>query len=80
MNTKLTLRMDDGIIRDAKEYSRRSGKSISRLVSDYLALLGSESPRDATELTPLVRSLHGALAGANVDKPDYRAYLEQRHS
>ena len=35
MNTKLTLRLDDELIREAKEYSQETGKSVSRLVEDY---------------------------------------------
>lgn len=30
MNTKLTLRLDDSLIRSAKYHSAKSGKSVSR--------------------------------------------------
>jgi hypothetical protein len=39
MQTKLTLRIDEELIERAKSYAHRSGKSVSRLVSDYLVLL-----------------------------------------
>jgi uncharacterized protein DUF6364 len=79
MNTKLTLRLDDSLIRRAKDHSMKSGKSVSRLVSDYFALIDAKEPRPAAELTPRVRSLLGSLAGATVDERDYRRHLEDRH-
>ena len=42
MKTKLTLRLDDQLIRKAKDYSDRSGKSVSRLVADYFSLIESD--------------------------------------
>lgn len=79
MNTKLTLRLDDSLIRSAKDHSMKSGKSVSRLVSDYFALIDAKEPRAAAELTPRVRSLLGSLAGTEVDERDYRRHLEDKH-
>ena len=79
MNTKLTLRLDDSLIRSAKRHSTRSGKSVSRLVSDYFALIDAKEPHSATELTPRVRSLLGSLSAASVDERDYRRHLEDKH-
>lgn len=79
MQTKLTLRLDDTLIRRVKRYSTRSGKSLSRLVADYFNLIGaSQSPEDK-ELTPRVKSLLGALAGSRVSELDYRRHLEAKH-
>lgn len=80
MGTKLTLRLDEDLIRRAKRHSARSGKSVSRLVADYFALIDAKDEPAATELTPRVRSLVGALSGAKVDERDYRRHLEQKHS
>ncbi len=77
MNTKLTLRLDDELIGRAKRHSARSGKSVSKLVADYFALIDSgEAP---VEITPRVRALRGALAGSALDERDYRRHLESRH-
>lgn len=78
MNTKLTLRLDDELIDRAKRHSAKSGKSVSKLVSDYFSLI--ESERTATEMTPRVRSLRGSLSGAGLDERDYRRHLEEKHS
>lgn len=79
MNTKLTLRLDDQLIRNAKRYSSRSGKSVSRLVADYFALIDASGDIPGTEITPRVRSLIGALKGATVTEADYRRHLEEKY-
>ncbi|MDO9557222.1 MAG: DUF6364 family protein [Coriobacteriia bacterium] len=80
MNTKLTLRLDEDLIRSAKRHSAKSGKSVSRLVSDYFAVIDAQDRPIATELTPRVRSLVGALSGSKLDERDYRRHLEKKHS
>ena len=79
MQTKLTLRLDDRIVGDAERYARATGKSLSQMVAEYFSTI--TSPKAASgELTPTVSRLKGALAGAKVDRDDYRAYLEGKHS
>ena len=79
MNTKLTLRLDEEVIRRAKSYSREVDKPVSRLVEDYfVALTAPRKPR--RELSPIVSRLRGSLAGAQVDESDYRRHLLEKHS
>jgi len=79
MNTKLTLRLDDELIREAKEYSHETGKSVSRLVGDYFALIAARRTRREPRLSPRVRALAGALKGAKVTEADYLRHLEQKY-
>lgn len=79
MHMKLTLRLDEELIRLAKVYSKRTEKSLSQIVADYFALVTAKPSADATTVTPLVRSLRGALKGAAVDEADYRRHLEERY-
>jgi hypothetical protein len=83
MNTKLTLRLDEDLIRRAKRYSDASGKSLSKLVADYFALIEMTGDVEDGVLPPKVRSLYGALAplaGASaVSERDYRRHLEEKH-
>lgn len=79
MNTKLTLRLDDRLIKRAKRYSDRSGKSVSQLVSDYFALIETDEPIPGTDLTPRVRAMIGSLKGAVTTEDDYRRHLEEKH-
>ncbi len=78
MQTKLTLRLDDSLIQQAKAYSRATGKSLSRIVADYFALLAVTPADELPEITPTVRKLRGALKGADADRSDYREYLEKK--
>lgn len=83
MQTKLTLRLDDRLIRRAKAYAQRSGTSLSALVADLLARLQApvaDSPDAAPAArSPAVRALAGALAGHEVSREDYRRHLTQKH-
>jgi hypothetical protein len=79
MHTKLTLRIDEDLIARAKAYSKRTGKSVSRLVADYLSLLPERPSHETESLTPIVRSLYGLLRGSAVDEQDYRRHLEEKY-
>ncbi len=79
MNTKLTLRLDEGLIRNARRHSTKLGKSISQLVADYFALIEADEDIPGTELTPRVRSLIGSLRGATATEEDYHRHLEEKY-
>ncbi len=79
MQTKLTLRLEDRLIRRAKAYAHRSGKSLSELVADLFARLHAPAPEQAEPQSPAVRSLAGALEGKHLDREDYRAHLTNKH-
>jgi hypothetical protein len=79
MQTKLTLRLEDRLVKRAKDYARRTGKSLSRMVADFFVILGSEAGDHPAELTPTVRSLKGALRGGAEDREGYRRHLEEKY-
>lgn len=80
MNTKLTLRLDQRLIRRAKAHAQRTGKSVSQMVADYFSLLGAppKKPGDE-ELTPTVRALKGLLRGHQLDRSTYRKHVEDKY-
>ena len=78
MHTKLTLRIEETLIKRAKDHAKQKGKSVSQMVADYFTLLDAESADD-TDVGPLTRSLRGALRGKAVDEQDYRDYLEKKY-
>ena len=78
MQTKLTLRLDDRLVKDAKHYARQTGKSLSRMVAEYFSAVTSPAAT-REDLTPAVSRLKGGLADAKVGLDDYRAYLEGKH-
>ena len=70
MQTKLTLRLDDQLVKDAKQHARQTGKSLSQMVTEYFSAV--TSPEAApSELTPTVSKLKGVLAETKVDVDDY---------
>lgn len=79
MQTKLTLRLEEKLIRRAKILAKKTGKSISQIVADYFALLEKQPEERDLPLTPLVRSLKGALRGTKVEIEDYHRYLEEKY-
>jgi len=81
MQTKLTLRMEADLIRRAKTYARRSGRSLSDIVARLFGLIEREDAGETRpSLSPTVRSLVGALRGRNgVSERDYRRHLEKKH-
>ena len=79
MQTKLTLRLDDRLIRRAKAYAQRSGKSLSELVADLFLRLQAPATEAPEARSPAVRSLAGALAGHDLDREDHRRHLLEKH-
>ena len=78
MQTKLTLRLEEQLVENAKRYAKQSGKSLSRMVADYF--LQFEEQVQAHSLPPITVSLKGALASlATIDEADYHAYLERKY-
>jgi hypothetical protein len=79
MRTKLTLRLDEDLIQRAKSFAKKRSKSVSQIVADFFASLDKKPNRRSTDLTPMVRSLKGALRETDVDIKDYRRHLEEKH-
>jgi hypothetical protein len=79
VQTKLTLRLDEELIRRAKAFARQRGKSVSRVVADYFSALGKNRSKPGSEFTPIVRTLKGSLRGTGVDVKDHRRHLEEKY-
>ena len=73
---KLTLRLNQRLIEQAKEYAAQHNISVSELVETYFMQLDLE--REATH-TPLVQRLTGILP-ADVDvKQEYEDHLVEKY-
>jgi len=79
MQTKLTLRLEEDLIEQAKAYAGKTGKSLSQVVADYFRLLTMASNRPPPPPAPLTQSLRGLLKDTGVEEGDYRRYLEEKH-
>lgn len=79
METKLTLKLDQGVIRSVKKYAERRQRSLSRLVEDYFRKLISAEPDAEPEISPLVQELSGIINEGQADDADYIRYLEEKY-
>lgn len=78
MNIKLTLRMDDALIRQAKLAAEKRGKSVSRMVAEFFGTLG-ERAKTGQEYPPITASLLGVLREKPVDEVAYKRHLREKH-
>ena len=77
MNTKLTLTLDDVVIKHAKEYAKNKGRSLSDLIESYLKLLVKDDVEQTTH-TPIVNKLRGSFKMP--DNFDYKKMLQEELS
>ena len=77
MQTKLTLRLEDSLIQQAKTYAKQHDKSLSQVVADYFQILTQQSKKAVT--SPITESLIGVLAASNIDEKDYKKHLEEKY-
>jgi hypothetical protein len=78
MNTKLTLRMDESIVRKAKIEAKRRGKSVSRMVAEFIESIGLEQTSEK-DLPPTTASLVGILKGKEISEEDYKKHLQEKY-
>jgi hypothetical protein len=78
MLADLTLKIDRELIERAEAFSRKTGRSVSDLIAEYLQKL-PESSREPAPTTPIVSSLRGVLRESGLTEEDYRRHLEERH-
>jgi len=75
MSAKLTLSIDESIIRDAKEYAQKTGRSVSQLVESYLKAITSPTRKKKSTLPPHLKRWHGAFK--TEDTRDYKEIVTE---
>lgn len=60
MTTKLTLTIEQEVIKVAKTYAQRKGRSLSELIESYLKTLTAKT-YDDDDLSPRVKKLIGTI-------------------
>lgn len=60
MTTKLTLTIEQEVIKVAKTYAHKKGRSLSELIENYLKTLTAKTSND-TDLSPKVKKLMGKI-------------------
>lgn len=85
MQTKLTLRIEEGLIAKGKKEAAKRGISLSQLIAELLKVISDPEENWESELTSWTRSLMGALEGEYAQKSDeeikeeYISYLEDKY-
>lgn len=74
--SKLTLSVDEHVVKRAKRYAARRGTSVSRLVERYLSLV-SRPPLSTEEDPPALRMLRGAAKGIAAE--EYGHHLVRKY-
>ena len=80
MDTKLTIRLDEDVIKRAKTYSKSHRISLSRMIESYLDSVTKRKSGNG-EITPLVESLSGVIElPENFEyKEEYSDYLLEKY-
>lgn len=76
MNTKLTLTIEQEIIKKAKEYAKSNNRSLSDIIENYLKMLTRKEIKTSNKMPPVVKSLRGSFKAP--DDMDYKAELRNR--
>ena len=79
MNTKITLRMDEMLIKKAKSEAGRRGKSVSQMVGEFFGHLGESNWEADNDLPPVTASLLGVLNGHGIDDSTYKKHLREKY-
>ena len=79
MNSKLTLRMDHGVIAVAKKEAAQRGKSVSKMVAEFIDSLGRSSKGSSRDLPPVTASLRGLLKNRPVSEEFYKKHLREKY-
>lgn len=80
MATKLTLTVDEQIVKEAKSYAKQTGRSLSEIVENYLAMLVADDYTDKG-ISHKLKKLVGAVNLPNDfdEKKEILKYLERKH-
>ena len=70
--------MDDTIVRKAKIEAKRRGKSVSRMVAEFIESIGLEQTSEK-DLPPTTASLVGILKGKEISEEDYKTHLRDKY-
>ena len=79
MNTKLTLLLDDVVIKKAKGYSKSHDTSLSKLVEEYFKALSEIQKHHEVKTSTIVSEIAGVLKGTNISEDDYTDYLIEKY-
>ena len=78
MSSKLTLSVNESVVRRAKQYARAHGKSLSKAIEQYLSYL-TQDQAPTTEVTDEVARLSDSLSPSLVERDIKYEYLTEKY-
>jgi hypothetical protein len=76
MQAKLTLRLEEKLIKSAREYAKSQHKSLSQIVAEFFSIISSKRiSKKNVPLGPVTSKLVGSLKGASLTEDDYKEHL-----
>lgn len=80
MTTKLTLSINKETVQRAKRISRKRGKSISKMVEEYLDAMNERDEQEESVITKMAGILNGKITNPQVDwKKEKAARLKKKY-
>jgi hypothetical protein len=81
MDTKLTLKLNENIIKKAKSYAREKNRSLSMIIEDFFYFLTIEKEEIEDTYSPIVKELSGIikLRGEDDLQESYTDYLIEKY-
>ncbi len=76
MNTKLTLSINEEIVKKAKRISQYRGKSVSKIIEEYFSSLPEKEPKK----TASIREISNMLKSGTVipENLDYKEFIREK--
>ncbi len=78
MTTKLTLSIDEEKIKKIKRISKKRGKSVSKLVEDYIDEVDKKDQKEDLDINKIVGAFGKAPKNFDADKIRWE-YLKEKH-
>ena len=80
MTTKLTLSINERTVQRAKRTSRKRGKSISKMVEEYLDAISEREEQEESVITKIDGILNGKITDPQADwKKAKAAHLKKKY-
>jgi hypothetical protein len=80
MHAKLTLNLEEELIKGAKKYAKSRQRSLSQIVAEFSSVLNSRRVRKKDiSLGPVTSKLVGSLKGASLTEDDYKDHLIRKY-
>ena len=81
MSTKLTLRLDENLIKDAKKIAKSKGVSLSKMISNYFKSISIHQKQEVIE-SPILSEITGILSSKANNKKllkSYKKHVEEKY-